>query len=138
MKKIVLLILAAVALCSCSKDSDTPFIGTLKDGRYVFYGQNYTVLIGTGYKDGWSYETNCYPGYITITDMTTGEYVFNQINEIEYIQEKDGENLYNGWGYKNGLSILCVPTSEDEFMGVVVSNSSEIQLPDRMDFTLID
>lgn len=138
MKKIVLLILAVFALCACSKDSDGPFIGTLKDGRYVFYGQNYAVLIGTGYKDGWNYETNCYPGYITITDMATGEYVFNQINEIEYIQRKDGENTFNGWGYKNGLTILCVPTSEKEFMGIVLSNSSEIQLPDRMDFTLMD
>ncbi len=138
MKKIVLLILMVVTLCSCSKETETTFAGSVKDGLYAFYGQRYAVLIGTGYKDGWNFETNCYPGYITITDLITGEYVFNQINEITYIEQKDGLNTYNGWSYKNGLSILCVPVSENSFTGVILSNSSNIDLPNKMDFNMVE
>lgn len=134
MKKIVLFILGLIVLCSCSKETESGFADGLKDGMYVYYGQKYAVLIGTGYKDGWNYETNCYPGYITITDLTTGEYVFNQINEITYIEQKDGLNTYTGWSYKNGLSILCVPVSENRFIGVLLSNPSDIELPNRMEF----
>lgn len=134
MKTIIVFILGLVALCSCSKETENEFTGTLKDGMYVYYGQRYAVLIGTGYKDGWNFETNCYPGYITITDLTTGEYVFNQINEITYIEQNDGLNTYIGWSYKNGLSILCVPVSENRFIGVLLSNPSDIELPNRMEF----
>lgn len=137
MKKIVLFILGLIVLCSCSKETESGFADGLKDGMYVYYGQKYAVLIGTGYKDGWNYETNCYPGYITITDLTTGEYVFNQINEITYIEQKDGLNTYTGWSYKNGLSILCVPVSEKKFIGIVLSNSSNIILPNKMEFNMM-
>lgn len=124
----------------CSTD-DEVFNGTLTDGLYAYYGDEYAILIGTTYKDGWSFDTGCEPGYISITDLSTSEYVFSQTQEIISIaieEYRDGNKaFYEGWGYKNGLSILCIPKSANSFVGKILKNTSGLIIPDEMEFTLL-
>lgn len=137
MKRIVLLILAVLAFTGCS--TDEVFNGTLTDGLYAYYGDEYVIAIGTTYKDGWSFDTGCEPGYITITDLSTSEYIFSQTQEIvtHTVENGDDKAVYKGWGYKNGLSILCIPKSANSFIGKILKNTSGLILPDEMEFTLL-
>lgn len=135
MKKVLLAIAACFVFVSCSKDNDDleKVAGMLTDGLYAYYDTDYAVMIGTAYKDGWSYNTGCEPGYITITFLPTTEYVFTQTQEIIQFT-KDG---CKGWEYNNGLKILCVPTSNKRFTGRVLKNTSGLQLPEEMEFNKI-
>lgn len=132
MKKIIALLFAVVCfgLVSCSNDDSSLYDGDLIDGQYIYYGSKYAILIGTVYKYGWSSDTFCDPGYISISDK--GSYVFNQSQNIEYIQQ-DG---YSGWSYENGLTVLCVPKSEKRFIAKIIANTSDIDLPAEMEFNL--
>lgn len=123
---------AVLLLASCTKDDD--FSGTLKNGLYLYQGAQYAVAIGTTYKDGWSFNTGCDPGYITITDLRTSEYVFTQKQNIQYNQQGD----YNCWGYDNGLSVVCIPTAADRFTGRILTNTSGLDLPPEMYFSLVE
>ncbi len=131
MKKLLFILVSMVALVSCSKD-EVPFDGVIKDGLYVYYGKQYSIVIGTTYKDGWNAESLCYPGYITISDQS-GKYLFTQTKNIETIQRDN----YNGWAYENGLSIICIPKSEKEFTAKIVANTSPFSLPVEMVFTFL-
>lgn len=128
------------AMCmSCSNDNEPEaFNRNIENGLYAYYGTEYIVTIGTDYKDGWNYETNCEPGYISILDAKTGTPVYNQINGISTVTteygDKDNTATVIGWGYNNGLSILCVPTSRTTFTGIVTKQSPDISLPGEMRF----
>lgn len=139
MKKILVFLLSVVlAFMGCSTD-DEVFNGTLTGGLYAYYGDEYAIAIGTTYKDSWSFDTGCEPGYITITDLSTSEYVFSQTQEIitHIVENRDNKAVYKGWGYKNGLSILCIPKSANSFVGKILKNTSGLILPDEMEFTRI-
>ena len=135
MKKIIFALAVCLTFVSCSKDSSDleKATGTLTDGLYAYYGAEYAIAIGTTYKDGWSYDTECEPGYITITFLPTSEYIFTQTQEITQFT-KDG---CKGWEYSNGLKILCVPTSDKRFTGMILKNTSGLYLPDEMEFNKI-
>ncbi|MCM1020864.1 MAG: hypothetical protein NC403_01505 [Muribaculaceae bacterium] len=130
-----------VACVGCSDNEPEVYDGVLDNGLYSYYGAEYIVTIGTDYKDGWNYETNCEPGYISITDTKTGEYVYSQINGISsVVLEYNKENhtkTYSGWGYDNGLILLCAPSSNTTFTGIAVKQSPDIELPGEMNFRKI-
>lgn len=130
-KLTLILTLTALTLAAgCSKQPES-FDGKLNDGLYAYYGPNYIIAIGTCYKDGWTFDTYCEPGYITITDTETAGYIFTQTQSIINGCGQDG---YPYWSYNNGLTIARIPTAADSFTGVVVNNTSGIQLPDKLDF----
>lgn len=131
MKKILFAILAVFAFASCSSDESGDLekaVGTLTPGLYVYYNDEYAVAISTIPKYGIIY---CEAGYITVTKLKTAEYAFTQTRDIKQFA-KDG---CAGWEYSNGLKILCVPTSEKQFTGMILKNTSGIFLPDNMEFT---
>lgn len=136
MKKIVFALLASLVLLSCAKDSDdlAKATGTLTPGMYLYYGAEYAIAISTTHKYGFSDETFCEAGYITVTKLKTAEYVFTQKQGIKQFTKDD----CSGYEYNNGLKILCVPNSEKRFTGMVLKNISDIQIPDEMEFNLME
>ena len=126
-------------LCGCADDIDSP--AELENGLYAYYGPEYTIAIGTDYKDGWNFSTYCEPGYISISKSGTGAAVFSQSQHIgEVFQEycKNGvTTLYKGWSYENGLAIVCVPKSNTSFTGVIIQKSPGIELPGEVTFIKI-
>lgn len=133
-----LLSVLAVVFVSCSSNEPEAFDGILDNGVYSYYGTEYIVTIGTDYKDGWNYETNCEPGYISIVDAKTGTAIYVQRNGISNIVSECNINgvakSYDGWGYDNGLTILCAPSSRTTFVGFAIKQSPGIELPGEMKF----
>lgn len=136
MKKILFVLFAVFVLLSCSKEDNYTYTGDFIDGLYAHYNDKYAVVIGTIGKDGWDFETYCDPGYISVTDLNAlgSGYVFVQTKNIISITQESEKGTYFGWEYENGLSLICVPTSEKSFTAKIIKNTSELNLPNEMEF----
>lgn len=128
MRRIIILLLAAlVVVAACSK---AEYNGNILPGLYVYNAGGNILAIGTEAKDGWSAETDCEAGYINVMDAQSLASIFKQTKGIEILSQ-DG---YSGWGYSNGFRILCVPASSNRFTGRVLSQPTDWNLPETMDF----
>ena len=128
--------LLCMLLCGCSSEEDAPVV--LEGGLYAYYGPEYTIAIGTEFKEGWNSSTYCDPGYITISDSRTGAYIFTQSQHIAQVKHEvcTGGVIahYEGWAYENGLTILCDPKSATSFTGVIIQQTPGIALPGEVVF----
>lgn len=141
MKK-VLWAMLAVLCAACSGGNDEPdYNGEIQSGLYSYVGPLYIVTVGTDYKDGWSIESQCEPGYISIVQVGSGESVFTQRNGMTQIvaqSVEDGKRTaWKGWGYENGLRLVFAPKSKTTLRGVVQTPAPGIDLPDEMIFEKI-
>lgn len=121
MKRIALLILAAVALCSCSKD-ETKDITTPVNGQYLYENENLTVAVRVD-----NTETG-------ITIYENGSYVYQSLHRSVYGSWPTYRYEY-GYSYSE-LVLDCQYAENTAFVATVSDNQTEVSLPATMQFKL--
>lgn len=120
MKKITLLILAAVALCACSKDETDTAVPA--DGQYIYESENLTVAI-------------------RVDNTETGITIYENCS---YVYQSLHRSIYGSWptyryeyGYNYSKLVLdCQYVENTVFVATVSDNHTEVNLPATMQFIL--
>lgn len=120
MKKVVLLILAAVALCSCSKNETDTAVPV--SGQYIYESENLTAAVRVD-----NTETG-------ITIYENGSYVYQSLHRSVYGSWPTYRYEY-GYNYSE-LVLDCQYAENTAFVATVSDNQTEVSLPATMQFKL--
>lgn len=121
MKKIAMCILSVLALCSCSKD-DTEITTAPLNGQYIYESGNLTVAVDVD-----DTETG-------ITIFENGSYVYQSL----HIPVSGSWPTYRYEYFYNyrGVVLNCQYYTNTAFTATVSDNSTNVNLPDTMQFKL--